>query len=57
MVKRPPPVAVCLVDVRAVLEQEFAGRQRVLVSKQLFIIIIIIYFIYIAPCAIKKNCL
>lgn len=34
MVKRPPAVAVRLVDVRAVLQQELAGRQRVLASKQ-----------------------
>lgn len=34
MVKRPPAVAVRLVDMRTVLEQELAGRQRVLASKQ-----------------------
>lgn len=34
MVKRPSPVAVHLVDVGAVLQQELAGRQGVLVRKQ-----------------------
>lgn len=34
VVKRPPPVAVRLVDVGAVLEEELTGRQGVLASRR-----------------------